>query len=362
MFFHVILRYICRKRLCKTLNMARKLTMKDIAERLNISITTVSRALNNKSDIGESTRKAVLELAKEYDYSPNAIASSLRKSKSNLIGVVLPRLEHYFFSTVLKGIVSYAQKDDYIVSVGESGHNPKRESELIEHFIGMNVSGIILAPCRNEINISYVNALKQNNIPLILIDRIPKNFDGNYVQLNDFHGGQMVVRHLISQGYKKIAHIKGHEYSSIAEARFQGYLYALKLHNYEFNPAMVKTCEFVSAEEGYYFTKELMLSANKPDAIFTVTDEVALGVYEALKELNLKIPEDIGVVGFSNSMVSNYLCPRLTTIDQPGERIGENAYEFLRNSLEQNDTVFQKVFEAKLLIRESSVRTVQNGK
>jgi len=329
--------------------------MKDIAEKLNVSITTVSRALNDKSDVGEKTRKAVLELAKDFEYSPNAIASSLRKSRSNVIGVILPRLEHYFFSTLLKGIVSYAQKDNFVVSVGESSHNSKKETELIGDLIGMNVSGIILAPCRNEVNMSYLNALKQNKIPLVLIDRIPKNYFGHYVQLNDFHGAQLAVKHLIQQGYRKIAHIRGHTYSSIAEARYQGYCQELKLNNIDYNPSLVKTCEFVSSEEGYYFTKELMLSPNKPDAIFTVSDEVALGVYEALKEMKLNIPNDVGVVGFSNSLVSNYVCPRLTTIDQPGIRIGETAYEFLRNAFDDDEKIQQKIFEAKLLIRESSV-------
>jgi LacI family transcriptional regulator len=341
--------------------MAKKITMRDIAEKLNISITTVSRALNNKADVGEDTRKAVLQLANNFDYSPNAIASSLRKSKSNIIGIILPRLEHYFFSTILKGVVSYAQKDNFIVTVGESTHNPKKESELIGELISMNVSGIILSPCRNEINLSYLKALEQNNIPLVLVDRIPKNYQGSYVQLNDFHGAKLAVNHLIQQGYSRIAHIRGHSYSSIAEARFQGYIDTLKLNKIQVDPALIKSCEFVSAEEGYYFTKELMLSPNPPDAIFTVTDEVALGVYDALKELSIDIPNEVGVVGFSNSEVSNYLCPRLSTIDQPGERIGETAYEFLRSAFENSNPIEQKVFEAKLLIRESSVRSGIKG-
>lgn len=335
--------------------MTKKMTMRDIAEKLNVSITTVSRALNNKIDVGEKTRKAVLELAKDLDYSPNAIASSLRKSKSNVIGIILPRLEHYFFSTVLKGVVSYAQKDNFIVTVSESSHNPKKESDLIGALIGMNVSGIILSPCRNEINLSYLNALKHNKIPLVLVDRIPTNFQGHYVRLNDYNGAQLAVKHLIQQGYKRIAHIRGHEYSSIAEARYQGYCETLKLNDIDYDLSLVKTCEFVSSEEGYYFTKELMLSPNPPDAIFTVSDEVALGVYKALKEMKLNIPNDVGVVGFSNSEVSNYLCPKLTTIDQPGIRIGEIAYEFLRNAFNNDENVQQKVFEAKLLIRDSSV-------
>lgn len=335
--------------------MSKKMTMKEIAKELNISITTVSRALNNKLGVGKETRKAVIDLAQDLDYTPNEIAASLRRRKSNVIGLVLPRIEHYFFSTILKGIVSSAQKDNFVVVVGESTHNAKKESELIRQFIGMNVSGVILAPCRNEVNVTYHSALKQNNIPLILIDRIPKNYPGNYVQLNDFFGGQIAVKHLIQQGYKKIAHIRGHDYSSIAEDRYQGYCQALKIHKIEYNPSYVKTCEYVTSEEGYYFTKELMLSHNKPDAIFTVSDEVALGVYEALKELKIRIPDDVAVVGFSNSMVSNYLCPSLTTIDQPGERMGETAYEFLKSAFEDGEKVLQKVFEAKLLIRESSV-------
>lgn len=336
--------------------MYNKMTMKEIADRLNISITTVSRALNNKSDVGNETRKAVMDLAQELDYTPNKMAASLRKRRSNVIGLVLPRVEHYFFSTILKGIVSSAQKDNFAVILSESSHIPQKESELIGHLIGMNVSGIILAPCRNEINNSYLKIMEKNNIPLVLIDRTPKNYQGHFVKLNDFHGAEIAVKHLLQQGYKKVAHIRGHEYSSIAEDRYQGYCHALKLNNIEYDPALVKVCEFVNKEEGYYFTKELLLSDDKPDAIFTVSDEVAIGVYKALKELGLNIPVDVGVMGFSNSMLSNYICPRLSTIDQPGIRMGETAYEFLRSALEDDNKVRQKVFEAKLLIRESSVR------
>ncbi len=336
--------------------MHNKMTMKEIASRLNISITTVSRALNNKSDVGIETRKAVMELAQELDYSPNKMAASLRTRKSNVIGLVLPRVEHYFFSTILKGIVSSAQKDNFAVILSESSHIPQKESELIGRLIGMNVSGIILAPCRNEINNSYLKIMEKNNIPLVLIDRTPKNYQGHFVKLNDFHGAEIAVKHLLQQGYKKVAHIRGHEYSSIAEDRYLGYCHALKLNNIKYDPALVKTCEFVNKEEGYYFTKELLLSDNKPDAIFTVTDEVALGVYKALGELGLNIPVDIGVMGYSNSMLSNYICPKLSTIDQPGIRMGETAYEFLRSALDDAGKVRQKVFEAKLLIRESSVR------
>ncbi len=336
--------------------MRNKMTMKEIAKKLNISITTVSRALNNKADVGKETRKAVMDLAQELEYMPNEMAASLRKRKSNVIGLVLPRVEHYFFSTILKGIVSSAQKDNFAVILSESSHIPQKESELIGRLIGMNVSGIILAPCRNEIDNSYIKIMEKNNIPLVLIDRTPKNYQGHFVKLNDFHGAEIAVKHLMQQSYKKIAHIRGHEYSSIAEDRYQGYCHALKLNNVEYNPTMVKTCEFVNKEEGYYFTKELLLSDDKPDAIFTVTDEVALGVYKALGELGLNIPVDVGVMGYSNSMISNYICPKLSTIDQPGFRMGETAYEFLQSALDDMDKIRQKVFEAKLLIRESSIR------
>ena len=336
--------------------MRNKMTMKEIAKKLNISITTVSRALNNKSDVGRETRKAVIDLAQELDYTPNKMAASLRKRKSNMIGLVLPRVEHYFFSTILKGVISSAQKDNFAVILSESSHIPQKESELIGHLIGMNVSGIILAPCRNKIDISYIKSMEKNNIPMVLIDRTPKNYQGHFVKMNDFHGAEIAVKHLIQQGYKKIAHIRGHEYSSIAEDRYQGYCHALKLNNMEYSPTLVKTCEFVNEEEGYYFTKELLLSDDKPDAIFTVTDEVAVGVYKAIKELGLNIPVNIGVMGYSNSMISNFICPKLSTIDQPGILMGETAYEFLRSALNDEDKIRQKVFEAKLLIRESSVR------
>jgi LacI family transcriptional regulator len=333
-----------------------KMTMKDIARQLGISITTVSRALNKQPGVGKETRKAVLALAQQYNYSPNEMAASLSKRTSNVIGVVLPRVEHYFFATILKGIIRSAQKDNYVIMVNESSHVPQRESELITQLIGRNVSGIILSPCRNELDIGCLNSLKQNHIPLVLIDRAPKNYQGHYVKMNDFHGAEIAVKHLLQQGYKKVAHIRGHEYSSIAQDRFEGYKNALKNNHIDFDPALVKTCELVNTEEGYYFTKELLLSDNKPDAIFAVTDEVALGVYQALEELHLKIPDDVGVMGFSNSIISNHVCPKMSTVDQPGNLMGETAYEFLKGAMENEEQVKQKIFEAKLLIRQSTLR------
>jgi len=336
--------------------MRKRAKLKDIAEALNISIATVSRALNDKYDINESTKKAVLRVAEELNYRPNPIAVSLRKNSYNLIGVVLPSIDHYFFSTVLKGVMNKAHKANYLVIVGESNHDSEKEISILEQFINHGVTGVIVSPTMNPSS-DHFTRFRNKRIPMVLVDRPLVDDRDSFVRYDDPNGAYLAVEHLIDQGYKKIACIKGNDNCVISNARYSGYVKALQENALIENPKHVKTCiDLDSKEDGYLLGKQLLLSQNKPDAIFTVTDEVAAGVYAAAQELNIDIPSDLGLVGYSNSKVSIHLSPQLTTVEQPGVEMGEEAFDYLQQIMLGSSTILKKTFDARLIVRGSSTR------
>jgi len=337
--------------------MANRIRLKDIAEALNVSVTTVSRALNNKFDINPETRKIILAKAEELRYRPNAMAISLRKNEYFTIGVILPIIDHYFFSTVLKGIMNKAHKANYLVIIGESNHEVEREKEIIDQFVTHCVTGVILSASNNPLSKENLDQLRFNRIPYTLVDRATEMETNPFVKYDDYQGAFLAVEHLIDQGYKKIALIKGFDYCVISNARLRGYKAALEKYNLEYEEHFVKSVDHDHIrEEGYLLSRQLLLSRNRPDAFFTITDSIASGVYKAAKELNLRIPQDIGVVGYSNSSISKHLSPPLSTVGQPGKEMGELAFDFLQQVIIGNDSKLSKTFDANLIIRDSSIR------
>lgn len=334
--------------------MIKRTKLKDIAEALNISVTTVSRAINSKSDISEETRKAVLAMADKLNYRPNALAISLRKSSFNVIGVILPSVDHYFFSTVLKGIMNKAHQANYLVMIGESMNDLERENEILNQFMSHCVTGILISPSGRD----SLSQVRPKRIPFVVVDRPLENEVDSVVKYDDLNGAFLAVDHLINQGYKNIACLKGNKDCVISSTRLKGYKKALKLHDIESKANMIKSCTYPSKKDGYLMSKELLLATNKIDAFFTITDNLAAGVYEAAEELKLKIPTDLGVVGYSNSQISSSLTPKLTTIEQPGERMGEQAFDYLQQIIIGNNRLFKKTFDAQLIIRNSSAKNL----
>ncbi len=333
--------------------------LKDIAESLNVSIATVSRALNNKFDINAETRNAILKKAEELNYRPNALAVSLRKNENFTIGVILPSVDHYFFSTVLKGIMNKAHQANYLVIIGESNHNPEREKELINQCATHCVTGLIISLASTDINHENLKFIKSNRIPYVLVDRPSKNEDDTFVKYDDEGGARLATEHLIAQGYKKIAMLKGKDSCSISESRFNGYTKALLKRGMAVDHDLIRSSSAAQGpEDGYFLSKELLLSKKKPDAIFCVNDDIAAGVYQASQELNLNIPDDLAVVGYSNSIISKHLSPTLTTVVQPGADMGEQAFDFLQQILIGNSSKLSRTFDARLLVRESSCKVI----
>lgn len=305
-------------------------------------------------------------MAKEMDYKPNNLAISLRKNKvSNVIGVVIPVVNHYFFSTVLKGIMTKAHAHNYLVIVGESVHNSKKEKEILEEFMDYGISGILLAPCLGSDFSENLLPIIHRRIPVVVMDRLYDNYNGNYVLTEDKSGAYIAVRHLIEMGYQRIAHIGSTDSSSVGLERKNGYLSALRDHGMTIDESYIELVDLMDINEGiqngYERMASLMSCKVPPDAVFTVTDDVALGVYQYARDHGIKIPDELGVVGFSNSKVSKYLSPSLSTVEQNGEAMGNLAFDYFMQALHTNGMVYQKKFQSDLIVRQSSMKSTING-
>ena len=341
--------------------MSQSTKLKDIANSLNLSIATVSRALNNKPDISLRTKRLVLEEAKRLNYLPNRFTNSPKQqNETNVIGVVLPIVNHFFFSSVLDGIMEKAYLYNHLVLVGESLQIDTKEKKIIEDFIDYGISGLLIAPAQEsqfEINLAPVI---HRRIPTIVIDRIYENYQGNYVISDDYNGAFEAVSHLVENGYQRIAHIGSDDKHSIGLDRRNGYRDALKHHNHSLNPNFEKSIKVntvdTAIENGYQACRQLFSLPKPPDAIFAVIDDVALGVYRFAKEMNLKIGEDLGVVGFSDSKFSKYVDPKLTTVKQSGKEMGAKSFEFYYSAMKTNGQLFQKTYDSSLIVRDSSNR------
>ncbi len=340
--------------------MSKRTKLKDIADQLGISITTVYRALNNKSDINLETKREILELANKLGYRPNLLATSLRKNKMiPLVGVLLPIINHYFFSTVLKGIMAKAHSQNTLIIAGESLQNPVKEKKILDQFMDQGVSGIIMAPTRNSNFEKSIIPILHKRTPIVIIDRMYDHYRGNYVLTDDFGGGFKATQHLLDNGYKRIAHISSLDNISIGAERRKGYIEALNAAGIIPNEEYIILTDIDNPdaviEKGYEATARLFKLKNPPDAVFAVTDDIAIGVIEYAKENNISIPEDLGIVGFSNSKMSNYIRPRLSTVEQNGFEMGQLAFDYFTKASSSYGEVFQKTFDLNLIIRESSL-------
>ena len=332
-------------------------TLKNIANKLGLSISTVSRALNDHSDISPETKEKVKNYAKQVKYVPNLFAKGFRNHKSNIIGVIIPNIEHQYTVTLIKGIMYYADLIGYKVMICDSFNDEKKQAELIETMIQFGVDGILLSLVKNTKNIeSILNFL--NHVPLVLFDRVSSKIPCTQIIIDDTDAAYKAVEHLINIGKKRIGIIKETESSIISEKRYQGYLMALKKHNIEIDEEIIISSESLNIEEGKKLCSILLSLKNKPDAIFAITDEAAIGAIQVLKKNKIKIPSQIAVVGFSNSKYSTIIKPELSTIDQPGNRIGELAVKYLVEEINSDSEVSSKtvLIKTNLIIRKSSYK------
>lgn len=339
----------------------------DIAAALGISVTTVSKALKGYSDISKTTRSRVLEMADTMNYKPNANAVNLRTNETKTIGVIIPATVHHFFSSVLNGILEEAEKRGYLVIILQSSEKYELEKKQIALLLQKRVDGILISLSNETDDFSHINAAIKNNTPVVLFDKIAKMVDCSKVVINDRKAAYDAVTYLIQKGYKKIAHFRGSYVPQNSIDRFLGYKKALQDNSLPYDPSLVYMCDHNSDfEDGYINAKKLVEEHKDVDAVFAITDLVAIGIIKYLNEINVKIPDQIAVFGFSNWFMSTVISPKLTTIDQPGYEIGHRAASILIDEITQTKEhlpVTHQIVElpTHIIERESTMRTKISG-
>jgi LacI family transcriptional regulator len=339
-----------------------QVTIKDIARELGISPSTVSRALKDHPDISPDTKKAVNELAEKLNYQPNIVALSLRQSKTNTIGVIIPEIVHFFFSTVISGIEDVAYSAGYNVILAQSNESQTREISDIKALFNSRVDGMLMSVSRETTNFDHIESMLAKGVPIVFFDRVYDTAQASKIIVDDFTGAKEATLHLIDQGCKRIAHIEGPPNLEISKQRLEGYKEALKEHNMPFNKELVAICPSGTIEEGKKATEKLLGLKNPPDAIFATNDPAAMGAMQAIKAKGLKMPHDVALVGFSNWFFSSLMDPPLSSVDQPGFEMGQEAAKLLIRQIEKQEkddediTPETKILKTRLIIRESSLK------
>ena len=304
-------------------------TLKEIAEALGISITTVSKALKNYPDVSEKTRKAVLALAEELNYTPNSFAVNLRTKESKTIGLIIPEVVHHFFSNVINGIIAEAEKNGYLVIILQSNESLELEKKQVALLVNKRVDGIIMSLSNESNNDFHIKEILRKEIPFVQFDKISKLIPSSKVIINDQKAAMEAVQHLIDKGCKKIAHIRGPENPQNAIDRFIGYKKALEKNGIPYDSKLVYSCKNVTFEEGIEFAKQIVDEHPDVDGIFVITDLVAVGVLAYFNEKGIQVPNQIAVIGFSNWFMSQVITPKLSTVDQPSYEMGVAAFSLL---------------------------------
>jgi LacI family transcriptional regulator len=336
-------------------------TIKDIAKALNLSTSTVSRALRGSYEISAETKKAVLEYAEKINYRPNPIALSLKERRTRAIGIVVSEIANNFFSQAINGIESIAYNRGYHVIITQSHESAEREKVNVEHMAARGVDGLLVSLSAEATDISYLKELHEKGMPIVFFDRVTDEIETHRVIANNYLGAFHATEHLIYQGYKRIAHITSSPYLSITKERLDGYKAALDKHNIAFQESLVKHCNHggMITQEVEDVLTELYKGKQKPDAIFTAGDRLTIVCFSILKRMKQK--KEAGFTGFTNTQVGDLFAPALTVVRQPAFEIGQTAIELLIQIIESRRpiTSFEtKVLETSLVIRESSIKKV----
>ncbi len=336
---------------------SQQVTIKDIANELGFSVSTVSRALKNHPDISAETKKLVNELAEKLRYTPNPIALSLKNRSSHMVGIVVPEVVHFFFSSVISGIEDVAERNGYSLVLAQSSEQLGKEVQALSNVMKGRVDGVIASVSKQTNTYEHFQKLLDEHVPLVFFDRVAEPVDATHITVDDFGGAYEATKHLIEQGCKHIAHFAGPQNRQIFRDRLNGYKKALEDNRIAFNPQLVVEAD--SLQRGMDEAERLVKSGVKFDAIFAVNDFTAAGAMRALKKANLRIPQDVALVGFANESITLMLEPNLSSVHQSGFEMGQKAMEELLLQINSEEKLPSKriVLPAKLVVRESSRRS-----
>lgn len=333
-------------------------TIQDIAKALNITASTVSRALNDHPKISSQTKQLVWDTARELQYRPNTIASSLRKGKANTIGMIVPRINRHFFSNVITGVESILNPAGYTLIICQSEEKYEKEIENVETLIANRVGGILISISVETHDVKHLQKAINAHIPIVMFDRVSDKLNVNKVENDDEAGSYETAVHLIEQGYKDFLWMGGPRTSSIYRNRFNGYRKAIEENNMDINK--MKCFEATPVlQVAYNFMNDLIANNDIPEVVFATSDYMAMGVLQACHDNNLRVPEDIAVTGYSNEPFAELIHPKLTTVEQYSEEMGKAAANLLLEQLNSNSDEFiprKIVLKPKLIIRETSIK------
>lgn len=336
-----------------------KITIKELAEELNITAATVSRALNDHPRISTATKKLVLAMAEKMNYRRNRIASSLRSGKTHTIGVIIPSAEINFFGSVVHGIESLANEKGYNILLYQSNEQAVYEKKAIETFTDVQVDGVLASLAKDTEDITHYLELKKKGIPLVFFDRTKDMVSVPSVTVDDYKGAYIATEHLLHQGYRRVAHISGQLHLKVFKDRMNGYKAALHAAGMEINESYIYNGN-VSIQSGKDAMEYYAGLKEPPDAVFCVEDFTALGVIKAAKEKNIKVPDELGVIGFANESFDEHITPSLSSIDQQTVLMGKEAFKLLLDQIYEKDLHHHKkvniILEPVARFRQSSMR------
>lgn len=329
------------------------ITIKDIARELGISPSTVSRALKDHPDISQATRDAVNELAERWNYRPNPIALSLKSGSSKTIGVIIPDVVHYFFSTVISGIEDIVYQRDYNMILCQSNEMWEHEVKNIRTLLSSRVDGILASVAKTTTDFSHYRNILEKDMPLVFFDRAVEELKTDSVVIDDEAGAYKAVNHLLRTGKKQIVHLAGPPHLAIALHRLEGYTRAMK--EYRLTPSKDDILRCDDIESAERMIPGMLKRTPRPDAFFAVNDLTAAQTMMIVKRHGLRIPEDIAVVGFTNSQIATLTDPGLTSVDQKGFQMGQEAARLLIDRIEKpRGPIQNKVITSELVVRGSS--------
>ena len=332
-----------------------QLTMKDIAKELGISVATVSRALKDSPRISLEQRQRIQQYAREHNFTPNMLAESLRHSRVQpikIIGVIVPELVHYYFSTILKGIEEEAEARGYRIMVAQSGEHYEREVRLCQSFYENKVCGIIVSQAKDTQRYEHFQRLMDSGVPLVFYDRICTGVNASRVVVDDYLGAYNAVTHLIETGCRHIAFFGSELHLEIAKNRFNGYKDALLKHGLPFDPDMTRICD--NRHDAEMIAPQMFDQEPYPDAFFAINDDTAIGILYTVKRMGLRVPEDVSICGFTDGERAISCDPMLTTVAQRGIRVGEEAANILISHVEGTiplGHVERRIVRTRLIIR-----------
>lgn len=334
----------------------KKITIKDIANVLGLTPSAVSKALNNHPRISDKTKKAVQDVAKKLNYQPNFLSSALRKGKSSLVGVIIPRVHSSFFSSVVEKMEEVLNSNGYNIIMTQSNELYSKECKCIDSLLSIQVDGIIASMANETVSLEYFEKIKSNGVELVLFDRGEDSLNVDYIGIDDYNSSHIIIEHLVAQNCKRIAHIAGFNHIRIYKDRIIGFKDAMEKYDLPIYSNMIIESN-LKIEDGRRIMKQLLDLPERPDAVYAAGDYAALGALQVLLEEKIKVPEEIALVGFSNEPFTSLTMPSITTINQHSEQIGQLAAEAflerMKKSSKKNLTN-KIIINSELIIRESS--------